>query len=274
LILGAWAPGARAQTGESLVRQGNAYYKQGNPQKAVDAYRQATIRNPENSVFKYNLGTGLAKAGNMDEAQKVLTEAAEMQGAPRRRDAYYNKGVILGEAGIKGPEDGAAAGAPPGGGAAPGQEQAVMAQLGQQIEMLTQSLGAFRKDILTDPKDVNAVYNYETVQAMLARLRNQMEQMKKENQNQQQQGDKNQQQKKNEGKQNQQNGKGGQNGNQRQQGQQQNQDQSQGEGEQLKAEQIDANALLNLLEAEKPDQFKNLFKFRGGEKERRPQKDW
>lgn len=76
--------------------------------------------------------------------------------------------------------------------------------------------------------------------------------------------------------QNQKNQQGGQKNNQQQQQGNQNPGQNSGEDgkEQLNPEQIDALGLLNLLESEKPEQFKQLFKFRGDAQKKPPLKNW
>lgn len=277
---------AWGQSAESLTRKGNELYKRGEYQQAVDAYRQALVRSPENSAIKYNLGTALAKADRTPEAQQVLTESAEAPGGAHKRDSYYNMGTALGEAAQKIADPGAAQGQGNGGAQVVPQVQGgpdEAAALKQKIGMLEQSLGAFRKSILTDAKDDYAKYNYETVLEQLRMLRQMQQQMQQQGQG------KNQQQ--NQGQQNQ-NQQGGKNNQDKQQGNKQNQggkkpqqqgDKSQqqgqngeeGGGEQLKPEQIDAQALLNLLEAEKPEQFKQLFRERGGDGTKQPpQRNW
>ena len=280
---------AWGQSAESLTRKGNELYKRGEFQQAVDAYRQALVRSPENNAIKYNLGTALAKAERTAEAQQVLTESAEAPGAVRKRDSYYNLGTALGEAAQKIADPGAAQQGQGNGPAGP-QAQAAPMQGGpdeanalkQKISMLEQSLGSLRKSILTDAKDDYAKYNYETVMEQLRMLRQMQQQMQQQGQNQNQQ---------NQGQQNQ-NQQGGKNNKDKQQGNKQNQggkkpqqqggksqaqgqNGEEGDGDQLKPEQIDAQALLNLLEAEKPEQFKQLFRERGGEGTKQPpQKNW
>lgn len=325
---------AWGQSAEALARKGNVLYKQGSVQEATDAYRQALMRKPENSLIKYNLGTALAKGGHAEEAQQKLREAAEAPGTARGRDAYYNMGVALGE-GAQKVSDAAAAPGPgtpaPGGGAAPapaggntpGGAAAAPAgpnPLEQKVQLLEQSLGAFRKTILaTNPKDEEELeksrYNYETVQEMLRQAREQLkeqqqqQQQNKDDKNSQNKGDKNQQ---NKDEKNPQSQKDPSQQDSQNKDQQQKQDQQKdgqqngtkpqptpqatpqakpqqdppkgnsgtkqgnpqdGQPEQLKPEQVDALGLLNMLENEKPDQFKQLFRFRG-DTQKHLDRDW
>lgn len=274
------------QSDRSLARKGNELYKRGNYPEAADSYRQAIIRKPDNTLYKYNLGTTLAKAGRTVEAQQTLTEAAEPAGAPRRRDAYYNLGVALGESTQKKDQapaqPGAAApGSPP---AAPAPPAADSTQvLKEKIATLEQSLGAFRKAILVDAKDDDAKLNYETVLEMLRQARMEQQEQEKQqgkdgkqgNQKQDQQEGQNQGKDQQGDQQNKKNGQKGDSKPQQKPGSQQNgQNGEDDKGEQLKPEQIDALGLLNLLESEKPEQFKQLFRFRGGDSTTRPKRDW
>lgn len=286
------------QSDRAFARKGNELYKRGNYPEAADSYRQAIIRKPEFSLYKYNLGTALAKSGRTADAQQTLSEAAETPGSPRRRDAYYNIGVTLGESTQKKADSQPAApGAPapsagPGAAAAPQPGASPLAQnadpseaLKEKVATLEQSLGAFRKAILIDAKDEDAKLNYETVQEMLRQARQQQQQQQQQNKDGKDKQDK-QDQKDGQGQQNQQNKdqqgdqkgqKNGQKGDKNSQpkpGDKQNQDGGDGKDDQLKPEQVDALGLLNLLEAEKPEQFKQLFRFRGGESNKHPQRDW
>jgi len=296
---------ALAESANSLARKGNDYYKHERYQQAAEAYRQALTLDPTSPVIQYNLGTALARQGQGNEARQALTQAAEVPGAPTRRDAFFNLGVTLGESAKQ----------PPGGVSGPAQGGSPEAGGGikEETERLEQSLVAFRQAILTDPKDDEAKYNYEVVQEMLRRLRQEQQeenpgrQQKNENQTKQDQSKQDSQQQQNQNKQEQ---KSDQSKDQ-QGGEQQNQDsdrkggleaqptpqpasksndqtqsaesgqknggadqEQKAQGEPMKPEQMDALRLLNLLESEKPEQFKDLFRFQGQKDRQPPEKDW
>lgn len=82
-----------AQEGE--VMKGNRYYKEGNYDKAEEAYQKA-LSKKENLIARYNLGNTLYKKESIDDAVKSFegvigaTDDTEL-----KTKALYNKGVLL-----------------------------------------------------------------------------------------------------------------------------------------------------------------------------------
>ncbi|MEO1573534.1 MAG: tetratricopeptide repeat protein [Pseudomonadota bacterium] len=70
--------------------------RQGLPEDAADAYRDALNLDPESDAAHYNLGASLARAGEFDDAERHLRTAIEMNPSTR---AYTGLGVVLRETG-------------------------------------------------------------------------------------------------------------------------------------------------------------------------------
>ena len=295
---------AGAESAGSLARKGK---QQERYMDAIDAYRQALAIDPTSGILQYNLGTAYAKKGDLDEARSTLEQAAQAPQSPRQPDAYFNLGVAFAQKGIdeSGQADNPPAPAPAQGrgqgsrGAPPGPD------LSPAIDHLGQGLQSFRQSILADPKDSEAKYNYEVTKELLKKLKQQQQQQQQQqqnqngqpNQDQQNQQNQNDQQNQNQQDQNQQNQNGQPKDSSNNPGSdakptptaaptpratphdpgsnpQDSQDNSgDSKPEPLTPEQMDAQRTLNLLEADKPDQFKKLFQFHGP-KDRTLDKDW
>ncbi|RXK59801.1 tetratricopeptide repeat protein [Lacibacter luteus] len=82
-----------AQEGD--VVKGNRYYKEGNYEKAEEAYRKALEKKPT-PVAGYNLGNTLYKREEIEKALKAFDEAIEATDDPAlKTKALYNKAVLL-----------------------------------------------------------------------------------------------------------------------------------------------------------------------------------
>ncbi len=82
-----------AQNGE--VVKGNKYFKDGNYDKAEDAYKKALAKKPNNTTATYNLGNTLYKKEKTEDAIKSFDEtAANTNEAELKSKALYNKGVL------------------------------------------------------------------------------------------------------------------------------------------------------------------------------------
>jgi len=83
----------RAQEGE--VMKGNRYYKEGNYDKAEEAYQKA-LSKKENLIARYNLGNTLYKKESIDDAVKSFDGVINSTDNPElKTKALYNKGVLL-----------------------------------------------------------------------------------------------------------------------------------------------------------------------------------
>jgi Ca-activated chloride channel homolog len=84
---------AQAQEGE--VMKGNRYYKEGNYDKAEEAYQKA-LSKKENLIARYNLGNTLYKKESIDDAVKSFDGVISATDDPElKTKALYNKGVLL-----------------------------------------------------------------------------------------------------------------------------------------------------------------------------------
>jgi Ca-activated chloride channel family protein len=82
-----------AQEGE--VMKGNRYYKEGNYDKAEEAYQKA-LSKKENLVARYNLGNTQYKKESIDDAVKSFDGVISATDDPElKTKALYNKGVLL-----------------------------------------------------------------------------------------------------------------------------------------------------------------------------------
>ena len=82
-----------AQEGE--VMKGNRYYKEGNYDKAEEAYQKA-LSKKENLVARFNLGNTLYKKESIDDAVKSFDGVINATDDPElKTKALYNKGVLL-----------------------------------------------------------------------------------------------------------------------------------------------------------------------------------
>lgn len=83
----------QAQEGE--VMKGNRYYKEGNYDKAEEAYQKA-LSKKENLIARYNLGNTLYKKESIDDAVKSFDGVISATDDPElKTKALYNKGVLL-----------------------------------------------------------------------------------------------------------------------------------------------------------------------------------
>lgn len=85
---------AVAQQASTLVNQGNAFYKQGAYDIAVNYYRRALQQNPNNHIAQYNLANALYRHKKFQGAIDAYKEAAKTQGPNIKAASYYNEGVV------------------------------------------------------------------------------------------------------------------------------------------------------------------------------------
>lgn len=74
------------------IRQGNRYFKKGQFDKAVAAYRAAQIQDPSNPYITYNIGNALYRQGQFDEAAAAFTKALAAKDPAQKGRAYFNLG--------------------------------------------------------------------------------------------------------------------------------------------------------------------------------------
>ena len=81
------------ETTSGLNQKGNKAYGEKRYETALDSYRKAQIKNPEDSTIRYNVGTALYQ---MDQFQEAETQLAQSLAKAKTKDlkalAYYNHG--------------------------------------------------------------------------------------------------------------------------------------------------------------------------------------
>ncbi len=164
---------SRAGAGEfeTALEEGNAALAKGDVETALARYSAAQAADPEAPEATFNLGLALLGARRPEEAAKAFRKAGEAALAsgrtPLAARSQYNLGLALAEPGegadaaAGGPVSGTgpAAGTPgiPGSGPAGGRP-------GPDLEG---ALQAFRRAIRLAPEDLDAKYNYLTVERLL-----------------------------------------------------------------------------------------------------------
>lgn len=93
MLLSALVSVSTAQSVRSLVREGNAQYKDKKYSDAEVSYRKALEKEQDLVPGYYNLGNSLYKQNKADEAAKEFESAVEKAGTKETRaGAYYNMG--------------------------------------------------------------------------------------------------------------------------------------------------------------------------------------
>ena len=227
------------ETASGLNQKGNKEYEKKHYDTALDAYRKAQVRKPDQTEIRYNLGTALYQVDQFEEAQTQLEQAlANAKTKDLKGNAWYNFGNTE-------------------------------YRLGQ----FDKSIDAYKKALELNPDDKDAKYNLELLQkkkGMFDIKQKEREKQNKKNQSQSQ----NQQQKQNQGgggSQSQQSQ--GQGQEQKQNQSQENKDQNQSQGSQGKEDQNQnetqesQGAQGNEEEKEKNEQKENQKKGEEGQNE-------
>lgn len=114
------------------IAPGNRAYRSGELGRALEGYRRAVERGPENPVARYNLGTALLRAARAPEAAPHLASAVEASNPELRARAWYNLGnVHLGRA------------------------------LAGDADARARAVEAYRRTLLLRPDDLDAKWNLE-----------------------------------------------------------------------------------------------------------------
>ncbi len=227
-----------AQSDRSLIRDGNAAYKEKKYTEAEKDYKASIDKNPKTYAGNFNLGNSLYKQKKYEDAAKQYMQSIGVDGDKASQSAgYYN----LGNAYLKG-------------------------------EKYQESVDAYKMALRLNAKDENARYNLAYA---LAKLRQKQEQDKKDqkDQNKQDKKDQNKQQQQKDQQQKDQQQKNQQQKDQQQKDQQKKEQAKQQQQNKPKISKEDAERMLEALKNdEKNLQKKNVKKFeaQGGT----PTKDW
>ena|SRR5436190_3645777 len=86
----------RAQQENSIIQQGNNFYRQQQYDKAESEYEKALQNSPNNKIAKFNLANALIKQDKKPDADKLLAELNVNENKTAiRPKATYNQGVLL-----------------------------------------------------------------------------------------------------------------------------------------------------------------------------------
>jgi len=224
-----------AQQEKSLVKQGNELYQQKKYKDAEADYRQA-IAKKQNVEGNFNLGDAMYKQKQFDKAQEQFTKLGESKNKAVAAGAYHNLGNSL-----------------------------------LENKKLEESISAYEKSLLNNPKDEQTRYNLAYAQEKLKQQQQQDKNNKNNKNNKDKNKDKNKQDqdKKDQDKKNQDKNKQDQ-----QNKDQQKKDQQQKQQQQPKISKEDAQHMLDALnndEKQTQDKLKNK-KLKGAKMQ--VTKDW
>jgi len=128
------------------VSAGNRAFREGRFADAVAEYQRAAERGDDSPLLHYNLGTALLRLGRHDEARTHLQLAVAGEAAAGvRQAAHFNAGNV-------------------------DLEPAFRAQPSAGVnEALMRAVQEYRRALLLDPSDVDAKWNLELAERLLAR---------------------------------------------------------------------------------------------------------
>jgi tetratricopeptide (TPR) repeat protein len=86
--------GARAQSTEALIRQGNRYYNKQDYDQSLSNYEKALKKSPGNPDAQFNQGDALYRKSEYEKAAASYDDVLQSRADDKtRQTAYYNKGV-------------------------------------------------------------------------------------------------------------------------------------------------------------------------------------
>jgi Ca-activated chloride channel family protein len=148
-----------AQQERSYVKKGNDLYQQKKYKEAEDAYRQAVAKKEQNVPGNFNLGDALYKQKQLDKAGEQFNKIAESSNNKTvAAGAYHNLGNTLLE--------------------------------GKKLE---ESINAYKKALMNNPKDDETRYNLAYAQEMLKKQQQQQNKNNKDKNKDQNKQDQNKQ---------------------------------------------------------------------------------
>ena len=162
---------AYAESPAKAVREGNAFYKQGEYDKAVRKYLEAKEISPDSDIANFNLGTALFMKGEFQESVDAFTRSLNTENTGLEADAAYNianakykLGSGLAESDMHGAAD-----------------------------LYREALDYYKRANELDEKNADAKYNYELVERelkiLLDKIKNQPQQQQSEDEDRKQDGE-------------------------------------------------------------------------------------
>ncbi|MBF0224074.1 MAG: VWA domain-containing protein [Desulfobacterales bacterium] len=132
-------------------------YKDGDYLKAKEKYKEASAKDPNNSLIYFNLGASAYKNNDYDEAEKAFLKTLQTtDNLSLQNNAYYNLGNTLYRQG----------------------EKTVQTDSSNTIAQWKKSLQAYQDAIKLNPKDKDSEFNYSIVKKRLEELEKQQQQKK------------------------------------------------------------------------------------------------
>ncbi|MBM3403506.1 MAG: tetratricopeptide repeat protein [Bacteroidetes bacterium] len=145
----------QGQNEQKLIRKGNAEYDEKLYKEAEINYRKALEKNKESFKGQFNLGDAIYQQNNFGESSRIFSSIAEKtKNKNEQANVYHNLGNSL-----------------------------------LQEKKYAESIDAYKKALLKNPKDEDTRYNLAYAQSMLR----QQQQQQQQQQNKQDQKDKQQQ---------------------------------------------------------------------------------
>ena len=182
IVLALFCAPAFADPGAGEVHAGNAFYRKGEFQHAIQHYEKAAEKNPADARIEYNIGAAAYEAKDYDAAIDHFQKSLLTDDNKFRRDVYFDLGDAFYRVGINREDK----------------------DIDQSIKRLESSLSNFEKARKLDPKDKQAVENYEFVKKILDQYKQKKQQQDQQKQQQKQDQQKQDQQKQDQQKQDQQ----------------------------------------------------------------------
>ncbi len=159
-----FASSAWADSKESLVKKGNAFYKKGDFESSVKSYEDALKSETESAVVNFNLGTALYKNKNYADAIAFLQKGLLSDDLSLKKNAHFNLGDAFYAQGLR----------------------MQNTQIDEAIAALEESFRQFSEVVNLDDKDKDAQYNRDIAQKKLEELKKKKQQQEQKNQQDQQ----------------------------------------------------------------------------------------
>jgi len=85
---------ASAQPANNYIQKGNEAYRKGDFEKAIDAYKDALRKEPENNTARFNLANALQRQNETNESKKNYDEIiAKTDQNSLKSESQYNKAL-------------------------------------------------------------------------------------------------------------------------------------------------------------------------------------
>ena len=154
---------------------GNAAYQKGNYEKALEHYRNALEKKPENTEsprLHFNMGNALYRQKKYEEAIKEYQKAAALfENEETRADSMYNIGASRYRM---------------------AENLVSQKKMQEALDQLEQSMNANKEAMKNNPGDQDPKYNYQQAKKLYEKIKQQMQQQKQQQKQQQDQDKKKQ----------------------------------------------------------------------------------